>query len=115
LHTPQSDGQSLLAHFEQVEKATGRRPQELDVQDPPLEGLYLWEWFWDLHQGRQAGMSGPASISWLDIQAWARLNLVELEPWELQAIRAMDTAYLRAASKQKPKPKDKPKPKKGKR
>jgi len=99
LQAPQSDGQTLLDHLEQVEKATGQRPPEAECQEPPIEGEYLWEWFWELNQGRQAGISGPASLSWLEIKAWSELNRVQLEQWELQAIRIMENAYLQAANK----------------
>ncbi len=65
--------------------------------------MYLWEGFWELNQGRQSGMSGPVSLPWLEIKAWAELKGIELDAWDIKALRLMDNAYLGQVNKQKPK------------
>lgn len=47
----------------------------------------------DLSFYRPSGM-GPSAIPLAEIEAWCRINRVQLTPWELSAIRAMDSAVL---------------------
>ncbi len=93
---PKKDGQSLRSHLEQVEKVTGKKPAELEQIEPPYAARYIWEWFWELHQGRGAGMSGPLPLSWAEIKAWCDLRGLRLENYETDAIRSMDMAFLQA-------------------
>jgi len=37
---------------------------------------------------------GDAPIGWADMDAWQRINGVELEPWEARAIRGMSAAFI---------------------
>jgi len=70
LHTTQKVGQSLADHLAHVEKATGKRPEEAEAAQPPWAAEYLFHWFWDLHGGRGAGMSGPLPLTWTEIKSW---------------------------------------------
>jgi hypothetical protein len=85
--------------LEQVEKTTGKRPKEMESQEAPYNLMYLWECFWDINDGRQSGMSGPTALSWHEIRSWSDLSGIEIDPWELKAIRAMDKAFLSAVNK----------------
>lgn len=55
---------------------------------PPPAGQRVWDWFWELDKGRQAGMA-PNAISWGDIAEWQRVTGARPEPWELNAIYRM--------------------------
>jgi hypothetical protein len=44
-------------------------------------------------------MSGPGALSYAEIDAWARLTDTHIEPWEVEAIKAMDRAFLAAVAK----------------
>jgi hypothetical protein len=37
---------------------------------------------------------GPARLTFLDIDAWARLTRTPIEPWELSVILRLDSAWL---------------------
>ncbi len=55
---------------------------------PPPSGQRVWDWFWELDKGRQAGMQANA-ISWSDLGEWQRVTGARPEPWELSAIYRM--------------------------
>lgn len=76
----------------------GVRDPRLD-SEPDIPGvvLDLWLWFWELDSGRQSGMSSNP-LSWGDIKDWAELTGVNLTPWEVSVIKAMDRAYLTTAN-----------------
>ncbi len=67
---------------------------------PPLPdaGLYLWQWFCELHGRRSSGL-GVNPISWTDLQAWATLRRLSLQQWELSLLCALDGAWLEAYGK----------------
>jgi hypothetical protein len=37
-------------------------------------------------------MGGPPVVSWQDIESYCRLTGREFDPWEIKAIRAMDSS-----------------------
>jgi hypothetical protein len=59
-------------------------------------------WFRSLAEGRGEGFSQPPPISWLEMQAWAALQAVELQPWEAQLLRRMDVVWRAAWAKGRP-------------
>ena len=63
---------------------------------PPLSERvrYLWGWFLELHGRRGSGMNGPASLSWPDLDAWARRTKRDPTPWEFRAIGLIDDAFF---------------------
>ena len=67
------------------------------------EGLeYLWAWFLELSFTGRAYLSGtPLPLSNGEIWAWCQLNRAALEPWELRAVRLLDTAWLAARRQDK--------------
>lgn len=76
-------------------RITGKMPKML-LEAPALPvGLEdLWGWFVQLHDSRGSSGFGPARISHLDLFAWQQVSGVSLAPWEVEAIRRADNAYL---------------------
>jgi hypothetical protein len=90
----QPDGATLREHLESVERQSGKRHPKLDGPEIPPALVHLWGWFSELSQGRQPGAMGPARLTFLDIDAWARLTRTPIEPWELSVILRLDSAWL---------------------
>ncbi|MGP2493504.1 phage tail assembly chaperone [Mesorhizobium sp. PUT5] len=63
------------------------------------EAEHVWQWFWDAHRGRQAGMSGWLPLSAAELLAWAQISGAIVNPEEWQLIRDMDLAFLQASAK----------------
>lgn len=85
----------MREHLASVARQTGRLPQRLAEARALPEGLeQLWEDFIDLHGCRQNHGFGPSRITFMDIDAWQRVNHVTLPPWQIAAIRAADNAFL---------------------
>ena len=100
LNAPQDDGATLRDHLEMYQASTGMmHPIMKAAPHLPAGCEYLWSDFMDMHSTRQFRDSGPAPISFLDIDAWQRVNGVALQPWQLNAIRRADAEFLRATAK----------------
>lgn len=82
-------------HLLQVERQTGKRPQELDGPICPHELLYLWSWWSELHQG-----SPPEGITYTDLLAWGTLYQIHFQSFELSAIMHLDRAFRMFANKE---------------
>lgn len=98
LNRPRKDGTTLKGHYEQAWKTSGKRPAGLTDTSPPPDLDYLWEWFWELDHSRDRSMS-ISPITYAELHYWQRIKGVTLKPWELDAIRMMDTAYCSEANK----------------
>lgn len=61
---------------------------------------YLWRTFQSLHRARGSNGWGPNPISWSDMDAYCRLSGVALDPWEVEAIRAIDDVYFEAVAEE---------------
>lgn len=59
----------------------------------PEAGRQLWRWFLALSETRSVGF-GPSPISHAEIEAYARLNRLPLQPWHVEVLRAMDVALM---------------------
>lgn len=78
----------------------GMLPKELEaLPELPPQLKYIWEWFNELCRGRTSNGFGMNPLSHVEIDAWCRLKRIELESWELDALRVIDTSYLIAHSK----------------
>lgn len=66
----------------------------------PEAGRLLWSWFVDLHQARRYGMAGANPISHAEIEAYARVNRLPLEPRHVAVLRKMDNAWMTRARRQ---------------
>lgn len=98
-----------LSHAEQYAAQTGQDLggvlARLGLEEPEIpEGFEpVWEWFWELASGR--GHTGFAwlPLSWADMDAWARISGIDLQPWLAGIFRAMDRAWLAEAARQQKK------------
>lgn len=74
----------------------------VEVPDCPDVLSHVWGWFCDLSSARRSGF-GPEPIGYPEIEAYARLMRIEPDPFEVEAIRAIDRAVLATeANRQKP-------------
>ncbi|MFO0271361.1 MAG: hypothetical protein ACK53W_12605 [Gemmatimonadota bacterium] len=80
--------------LEQVERQTGDRPPELDMPPIPDCIAHVWEWWVDIASSRGSTGFGPAAITYSEIAAWAALTGADPTPFEVQALRAIERAYL---------------------
>lgn len=60
----------------------------------PPEGAHIWQAFRSLHSARVNNGFGPCPISFVDMDAWQRVMQYPLAPWEAEAVRKLDDAYL---------------------
>lgn len=75
-------------------------PEELRQIPPmPEEISFLWRVFQDLNWGRPRLMGAQLPIPHMEILAWCALHGERLRPWEIQVLRALDAAWLRAVNK----------------
>jgi hypothetical protein len=56
----------------------------------PRQLFYVYEWFNLVSRGRKE----IAALTWIEIDAWARLQQVEFEPWEIDILLRLDRVWL---------------------
>lgn len=89
------DGITKREHLEQVVKQTGRG--ELLAGPPiPESAAYLWTTFLILHSGRSYGMNGGNPLTYEGIHAWCNLSGISLSCGEVEIIKMLDAAWLKA-------------------
>jgi hypothetical protein len=90
LDYPNPDGTTTRQHLIAYCQATGEHDAELD---PPAGYVaYLVGLFWDAQAGRAAFYS-PQALTWSEIKAWVDLTGRTLCPFEIDVIRAADSAF----------------------
>lgn len=95
-----NDPKSVISQLLSVERQTGRTPAELqNLVECPSELLYLWDWFLQLNNKRQSGMS-INSISWSDTDAFFRLIDIQPTQEELNILSKLDNIALKHFSEQ---------------
>lgn len=67
---------------------------ELEPPELPRIGNHISVLFFELNSGRQSGMNGPLPLSFVEIKAYGELKDINFEPWEIDAIKIMDRAFL---------------------
>lgn len=84
-------GAALADHYAVVAKQTGKV-----VEGPPMPAAlrYLWNHFVQLDRGRTGNGFGPNPVTWGEIKAYCEVMRVQLDPWEVEALKAVDDAYL---------------------
>jgi hypothetical protein len=92
LNQKQNDGKILREHLQAVEKRTGRCPPELDLPELPDECRGVWGLFVEINNLRSEGF-GPAIIDEARLCHWQQLHGIRLNPWEIEAIFAIDRAW----------------------
>lgn len=89
------DKSTKRQHLHIARDASGKVPVELqDQPELPESAVHVWEWFLELNSGRTASMAGLNVISYAEIKAWAELLNEKLAVWEVNAIKALDRAFL---------------------
>ena len=78
-------------------RQTGNMPEQLQPVDVPDCMLYLWTWFCELSEGRQITEFGPGPLTYSEIMAWAILTKTDLEAWEVDVLKRIDTMYIKQA------------------
>jgi hypothetical protein len=59
---------------------------------------HVWSAFITLNNTRTAGFSGPNPITYEQIKAWKELTETPISPWEIKAIKRVDTVYMGIAN-----------------
>jgi hypothetical protein len=82
------DGFTEREHLEQAERQ-GRlaNPGKLDGPDPPKDLVYLLNWWRELSWGL------GEHVTWLDVDAWARLTDRRPHPFEVRALMELARAH----------------------
>lgn len=65
----------------------------------PEEIEFVYRVFCDLNWGRPRIDGGQLPIPHMEILAWCALHGEKIRPWEIQVLRVLDGAYLRAVNK----------------
>lgn len=94
------DGVSVRTHLMAVFDQTSHMPEELETPPCPENAAYLLGYFDELSSGRQVGM-GLSPVSFSDMMAWSNLKKVELEPWEVDALKRLDMLFMSVQNKTK--------------
>lgn len=81
---------SRYDHLMAIAKQTGEDPEELHGPEFPEVISHVYEWFLELHSGRQ---NGPIGFS--DIKAWSELTGRQITPFETRLIKNLDAEYLK--------------------
>jgi hypothetical protein len=92
------EGGTLRQHLQQLHAQTGQLDPEL-AEELPAEAAALWGAYLQLSASRARGF-GPSAITYVEIEAWQRLQGVQLTPWELDTLTAMDLAAMAEQGKQ---------------
>lgn len=94
------EGGTLADAFVSYRRQTGKpHPQDRDYVTPPDELAYLYDWFWQVAQGRPIGPEGMMlPVPSVELRAWSELAGVRLEDWELTGLRALDATFIRVAA-----------------
>ena len=76
--------------LEQIAKSLGHFPEEYFGPEIPEEMQYIWNWFIELHNAR-----GQGGLAFSEIKCWCDMFEIELSPFELEAIKAVDVCFLK--------------------
>lgn len=100
----QDDGATLREHYEALAERSGRTVAEIaGLSECPHGCELLWRDFMALSSTRGSNGFSVLRLSWAEIEAYQRLHGFRFAPWEIEAIRRLDSAFMEQASKRKPK------------
>lgn len=89
------DGRTVREHLQAAYERSGIMPDALAAACDVPEGLEtLWADFMAMHGSRGSSGFGPMRIGFAEIDAYQRVHGIRFQPWELDAIRRADNAYL---------------------
>ncbi len=92
---------SLGAHLRQLEKSGGGKNMNIPAPpNLPEEIRHVWELYLDVERGaRTLGGFSANPMQWSEIGWWEKLFRVQLEPWEIDVIKRLDTKYISVINK----------------
>lgn len=93
LSAKDKNGDSLRDTLEKAKLHTGIIADELIKIDVHPSVMYLWHYFLQLSSSRQSGMA-VSPLSYFEIESWQRLSRIEISPFELTVIKALDSAFI---------------------
>jgi len=93
LDYPKKDGSTLREHLLSYSRQTGQWDKRLNPPDIPERFIHLWEWFWQIIEGK--GDQG----FWVTLQAWQETAGYRLSKWEVDLLRQMNREFDKAVSK----------------
>jgi hypothetical protein len=91
---PGEDGVALRDKLEHIAETTGIVDEALNLPSFPTAIQYLWGWFHELQSARTGNGFGANPITFSEIQAWMQLTGRTVHPWEINALKELDRAYL---------------------
>ena len=96
------EGSTLREHLKVAQQRTGRAPERLANAPTLPDGCAaLWTDFMTLRGMAGSNGFGPARITFHDIDGYQRVARFRFQPWEIEAIRRADSAYIELRSKEK--------------
>lgn len=100
---PDKKGVALLPHLKKVQEAQGGKvPAELQEYYDlyfPVELSNYWEDFLEINKKRTRGESGDNPLTFLEIDAWARLTNAHPTQLWLDIIDMLDHVWLKVQAK----------------
>jgi len=99
---PNKKGVALLPHLKKVQEATGNIPPELQQYYDlafPYELSSYWDDFLEINKKRTRGEAGDNPITFLEIDAWARLTDTKPTQLWLDIIDMLDNVWLKVQAK----------------
>jgi hypothetical protein len=77
------------------QRLTGETPQMLLDRPRCPDGCEsLWLAFKELHASRCSSGFGPMRITFTEIDAYGRVTGAQFKPWEVEAVRRADRAFM---------------------
>jgi hypothetical protein len=83
--------------LESIARQSGIPPPELEPVDCPQEVKYIWTYWMKIQVRRTAGKP----IGWSDLDAWARLNSIQLSAFEVDMLNRIESLYFAELRRQK--------------
>lgn len=80
-----------------AKKGKKARPKSPEL---PFEAVHIWNHFVRLSGARTGNGFGANPISFSEMDAYSRLCGWAFDPWEIDAIRLLDDAYLSISAEQ---------------
>ena len=74
-------------------------PDQLDVEPFPYEVNHIWEWWLTLQASRPIGMQS-GHITYAEIHSWSTVLKINVTPFEVRCIMALDSLYLACSREQ---------------
>lgn len=90
----QPDGRTLREHLQTVEKATGKRPAELETPEFPWLLHREWRWFQEINSARQGTGFGVNPTPYSEIRHYFELMQESPNPSQIRIIRKLDSVAM---------------------